>query len=150
MEESRAQRDMGVVGEHATDVLGTAKVLESAILRADLIGKLLRSSLALAACSVAGTASGLSGSKTEADVIVKHARVYTMNAQQAWAEAVAVRGDRILAIGTEKQVDAYRGTSTRVLDAGGRLVLPGITDCHVHFIDGSLAMTGSNWTMQRT
>ena len=61
-----------------------------------------------------------------------------MNPKQAWAEAIAVRGDEILAVGSAKDVEAYRGSKTRVIDAGGRLVLPGLTDCHTHFLDGAL------------
>ena len=75
-----------------------------------------------------------------ADIVVLNARVYTMNPKQAWAEAIAVRGDEILAVGSAKDVEAYRGSKTRVIDAGGRLVLPGLTDCHTHFLDGALSL----------
>src|SRR5258708_36109824 len=73
-----------------------------------------------------------------ADVIVTNARIYTVNPQQKWAEAIAVRGDKIIAVGDRKQVEALRGPATKVIDAGQRLVLPGFTDCHIHFLDGSL------------
>ena len=76
-----------------------------------------------------------------ADVIVINARIYTVNPQQKWAEAIAVRGDKIVAVGERKQVDALRGTATKVIDAGQRLLLPGFTDCHIHFMDGSLGLT---------
>jgi len=76
-----------------------------------------------------------------ADVIVTNARIYTVNAQQKWAEAIAVRGDKIVAVGERKQIDALRGPATKVIDAGQRLLLPGFTDCHIHFMDGSLGLT---------
>lgn len=76
-----------------------------------------------------------------ADVIVTNARIYTVNPQQKWAEAIAVRGDKIVAVGERKQVEALRGPATRVIDAGQRLLLPGFTDCHIHFMDGSLGLT---------
>ncbi len=76
-----------------------------------------------------------------ADVILVNARVYTVNPQQAWAEAIAVRGAKILAVGDKKKIEAYRGKATKVIDAEGRLVLPGFTDCHIHFMDGSLGLT---------
>src|SRR5690348_10037409 len=76
-----------------------------------------------------------------ADVILTHARIYTVNSKQAWAEALAVRGEKIVAVGTEQEIAPYRGSSTKVMDAGGRLVLPGFTDCHVHFVDGSIGLT---------
>jgi predicted amidohydrolase YtcJ len=75
-----------------------------------------------------------------ADVLILHARIYTVDAKHPWAEAVAVRGEKILAVGTEQEIEQYRGTSTKIIDAKGRLVLPAFTDCHVHFIDGSMAM----------
>ena len=76
-----------------------------------------------------------------ADAIVIHARIYTVNPKQAWAEALAVREGKIVAVGNNREMDAYRGPSTKQIDAGGRLVLPGFTDCHVHFMDGSMGLT---------
>ncbi len=75
-----------------------------------------------------------------ADVVLIHARIYTVNPRQPWAEAVAIREGKILAIGTDQEVANYRGASTKVVDAKGRLVLPGFTDCHVHFMDGSFSL----------
>jgi predicted amidohydrolase YtcJ len=80
-------------------------------------------------------------SSQPADVIVINARIYTVNPQQKWAEAIAVRGDKIVAVGERKQIEALRGPSTKVIDAGQRLLLPGFTDCHIHFMDGSLGLT---------
>jgi len=76
-----------------------------------------------------------------ADTIVVHGRIYTENEKQPWAEAAAIRGDRILAVGNDQQINAYRGKNTRVVDAGGKLVLPGFEDCHIHFMDGSLGLS---------
>ena len=76
-----------------------------------------------------------------ADVIVTNARVYTVNPQQKWADAIAIRGDKIVAVGETAKIEGYRGAATKVIDAGGRLVLPGFTDCHIHFMDGSLGLT---------
>jgi len=76
-----------------------------------------------------------------ADVIITNARVYTVNPQQKWAEAIAIRGDRIAAVGTRKEVELLRGPATKVIDAGGRLLLPGFADCHIHFMQGSLGLT---------
>lgn len=76
-----------------------------------------------------------------ADTVILNARIYTVNANQPWAEALAIRGDKVLAVGSAKDISAYRGPSTKVIDAQGRLVLPGFTDCHIHFMDGSLGLT---------
>jgi predicted amidohydrolase YtcJ len=79
-----------------------------------------------------------------ADVILIQARIYTVNPQQPWAEALAIRDGKILAVGKEDEISQYRGTSTKVIDAKGRLVLPGFTDCHVHFMDGSFSLEQVN------
>lgn len=75
-----------------------------------------------------------------AETVIVNARIYTVNVRQPWAEAIAIRGGKILAVGSAKEIAPYRGASTRVIDAKGKLVLPGFTDCHVHFLDGSLAL----------
>jgi predicted amidohydrolase YtcJ len=68
-----------------------------------------------------------------ATLIVHNAKVYTMHDAQPTAEAVAVRGDRIVLVGTSAAALALRGTDTRVLDAQGRALIPGIQDAHGHF-----------------
>lgn len=92
-------------------------------------------------CVVGIAASAAAQSSQPADVIVTNARIYTVNPQQAWAEAIAIRADKIVAVGDKAKIEAYRASATKVIDAGGRLVLPGFTDCHIHFIDGSLGLT---------
>jgi predicted amidohydrolase YtcJ len=77
-----------------------------------------------------------------ADVIVQHAHVYTVDKTRPWAEAIAIRDGKILAVGTLQTVEKLRGATTKIVDAGGRVVLPGFTDCHVHFMSGSEALTG--------
>ncbi len=91
------------------------------------------------AAAAAGDAS--QSAVPPADLIVTNARIYTVNQSQKWAEAIAVRGSRIVAVGNRKDVEALRGPSTKVVDAGQRLLLPGFTDCHIHFMDGSLGLT---------
>src|SRR5579864_9852281 len=75
-----------------------------------------------------------------ADLIVTNAKVYTVDKQQPRAEAVAVLGERIDAVGSASAIDAWRGPGTRVIDAGGKLVLPGFNDAHVHFMDSGLGL----------
>ena len=85
-------------------------------------------------------ASGPSAKAPVADLIVAHGKVYTLNAKQPWAQAVAVRSGKIVAVGGDAEIDKLRGPGTKVIDAGGRLVLPGFVDCHIHFLDGSLSL----------
>ena len=75
-----------------------------------------------------------------ADTIVLHGRVYTENAKQPWAQAVAIRGARIVAVGSDTEIEKMRAMGTKVVDAAGRLVLPGFVDSHIHFMDGSLSL----------
>ena len=63
-----------------------------------------------------------------ADTIVFHARIYTVNEKQPWAQALAIRDAKIVAVGSEKDVEKYRGTSTKIIDAKGNLILPGFED----------------------
>ena len=78
--------------------------------------------------------------RVPADTVLVHARIYTVNSAHPWAEALAIRDGKILAVGSPKQISRLRGPSTNVIDARGRLVLPGLTDCHVHFMEGSLLL----------
>src|SRR6266480_2399423 len=75
-------------------------------------------------------------SKPSATLIVTNAAVYTVDKQHPKAEAVAVIGDRIVAVGSRADIDLWHGPQTKVIDAGGKLLLPGSNDAHVHFIQG--------------
>ncbi len=75
-----------------------------------------------------------------ADLVVLHGKIYTVNTKQPWAEALAIRGGKIIAVGSDKQMESYRGASTQVIDAKGHLVLPGFVDTHVHFTGGSFSL----------
>lgn len=70
--------------------------------------------------------------QTTADVVIRNARVYTVDKDQPWAQAVAVHGDRIVRVGSDQEIQPYIATSTRVIDAGGRVMLPGFIDSHLH------------------
>src|SRR6202166_1586011 len=79
-------------------------------------------------------------SQTAADIVVLHGRIYTLDSKQPWAEALAIRGDKIVAVGDDASIGKFRGSDTKVIDAAGQLVLPGFVDCHIHFMDGSLSL----------
>ena len=74
--------------------------------------------------------------KPSATLIITNAAVYTVDKRHPKADAVAVIGDRIVAVGSSTEINSWRGPSTRVIDAGGKLVLPGFNDAHLHFIPG--------------
>lgn len=73
-----------------------------------------------------------------ADLIVVNARVATMHHAKSAAEALAVRGGRFSAVGSEAEVRRLAGPVTRVINAGGRTVIPGLNDSHTHLIRGGL------------
>jgi predicted amidohydrolase YtcJ len=75
-------------------------------------------------------------SKPAADLIITNANVWTGDDAHPKAQAVAMLGDRIVAVGSNADVALWRGSRTKVIDAGGKLLLPGFNDAHVHFVDG--------------
>jgi predicted amidohydrolase YtcJ len=103
--------------------------------------------LALAAC--AGTAARgpapapAAGAATHApaDLVLTNARIVTMDDARPQAAALAVAGDRIIAVGDAAAISAHVGAGTRVLDLDGRLVLPGFIEGHGHYMGLGHAMT---------
>ncbi|MCW5846349.1 MAG: amidohydrolase [Anaerolineae bacterium] len=69
-----------------------------------------------------------------AELILTNARIYTLDPAQPWAEAVACGDGRVLAVGSGDDVLSLAGPETRIIDCGRHLVLPGLTDAHVHFL----------------
>ncbi len=91
-------------------------------------------------CSWLFAQSLLAQSQPSADLIVRNAKVWTVDKTNPTAQAVAVLGDRIVAVGTNADLEAWHGARTHVIDAGGQRLLPGFNDSHVHFVDGGLAL----------
>ena len=89
-------------------------------------------------CLLAGNL--LAQSKPTADLIISNAKVWTADNAHPTAEAVAVLGDRFVAVGSNAEVQEWRGPATKVIDAGGKLLLPGFNDAHVHFVGGGLQL----------
>ncbi|HPU92608.1 MAG TPA: amidohydrolase [Candidatus Saccharicenans sp.] len=90
-------------------------------------------------------------SKVEiADLLLTRARIYTVNTAHPWAEAVAVKGDKIIFVGTSREARKFAGKETKIIDAGGKLLLPGIQDSHLHFLSGSLNLTRVDLSETRT
>jgi predicted amidohydrolase YtcJ len=96
----------------------------------------MKCKFALSVLMIMATLSANAESKPSATLVVTNAAVYTVDKQHPKAEAVAVIGDRIVAVGSRAEIDLWRGPQTKVIDAGGKLLLPGFDDAHVHFIQG--------------
>ena len=70
------------------------------------------------------------------DLILIHGKIWTENPQQPEAEAVAVLGNHIAGVGSSTDMLKLTGPATRVIELGGKRVVPGFNDSHVHFVDG--------------
>lgn len=113
------------------------------VIRAGASGRKVWQMISL--CSVlcaagAGASCGDSSPVPRADLIVTNAKVWTVDPAAPQAEAVAITGDRIVAVGSAAQVAVWRGEGTRVIDAKGRAVLPGFNDAHIHLIEGGMQL----------
>jgi len=84
-------------------------------------------------------------SNESADIILNNARVYTMDDDQPWAEAVAIKGNKILAVLSDKRhIKRYTGADTRIVDLEGKFVLPGFIDAHTHFSGAGAQLQDAN------
>ena len=104
-------------------------------MRSKLIVATLVASASLAAAQQAGG---------PADLILVNGRVYTVDAARPWAEAIAIRGSRIVAIGTNADARLYTGAGTRTIDVKGAFVSPGFNDAHVHIDSTGSLLVGVN------
>ncbi len=87
----------------------------------------------------------------KADLIVTNAKIVTLDAASTVAQALAVREGRIVAVGGNDAVEALVGSATRRLDAGGRTVIPGLINSHIHAVRAGLTYaTEVNWIGART
>jgi predicted amidohydrolase YtcJ len=91
---------------------------------------------ALVLCCSLAFARPSSAAELPADLVILNAHVFTVDDARPEAQAVAVRGERIALVGADEDVKRVVGPRTRVIDARGRLLLPGFQDDHVHFLDG--------------
>jgi len=76
-----------------------------------------------------------------ADIVFLNGVVWTVNPNQPKAEALAIKGNRILKVGTSSEMERVTGDSTKVVNLDGAFVLPGFTDSHTHFLDGGFSLS---------
>ena len=86
----------------------------------------------------------MSANGSSADSVFVNGAVYTVDAARRWARAVAVKGGRIVAVGTDADVEEHVGTRTEVVDLDGKMLVPGFQDAHVHPPSGGLEMLQCN------
>ena len=95
--------------------------------------------LVLAGCGPAGPAA-----EATADVVYTNGRIYTVNPDQRWVDAVAIKDGRFLVVGAEFDIVDTIGPDTEVVDLDGRYVMPGIVDAHIHPYDVSIKAEQGN------
>ena len=83
-------------------------------------------------CVLALVAWAGCANRTAPDTILVNGKIFTANPAQPWAQAIAIKGDRVVAVGDTTAISALAGSSTRRIDAGGRAIIPGINDAHTH------------------
>ena len=91
--------------------------------------------LIIAATTVGITACAQTAERdvfSSADTIYTNARIYTVDPEQRWAEAVAIEDGAFIAVGTAAEVATFAGDDTRVVDLEGKMILPGLFDSHIH------------------
>lgn len=94
--------------------------------------------LAVCALLVSSGSESVSA-RPPADLILSGGRVFTAEARTPWAEAVAIRGERIVFVGSTQEALGLKGPKTEVMDLSGRLILPGFNDSHIHLVNGALS-----------
>jgi predicted amidohydrolase YtcJ len=95
------------------------------------------------ACATPVPSRAPAGPKPDAKATgaVVHARVWTGDAKHPWASAVAWRGERIVAVGTDSEIAALLAPGVTAIDAHGGMAVPGFIDAHLHFIEGGFGLT---------
>jgi hypothetical protein len=78
------------------------------------------------------------------DTVLIHGHIYTGNPKAPWAQALAISGTRIEAVGTDREILTHKQPQTKVIDLQGRTVIPGISDSHIHMWFGGLELHGLN------
>lgn len=88
-----------------------------------------------------GLLASTAEAKQAADLVLTNAHIYTLDAKHPWAEAIAIKGDRIVAVGSAAEIARFQGPATKSIDLAGQFVMPGFTDAHLHFLAGGDYLT---------
>ncbi len=92
--------------------------------------------------SLPGAAFAAASTTDRASVIFRSGKVYTLDATKPWAQAVAVAGEKIVAVGSDADVLAHAGPETKVIDLAGRMLMPGFVEAHIHPFLGAFLTPG--------
>lgn len=81
---------------------------------------------------------------TSADMVLLNGKIWTGASDSSFAQAMAIDGNRILAVGSDDEIKKFVGDSTRVIDLKNKLVTPGFNDAHIHFLSGSMILSSAD------
>lgn len=98
----------------------------------------------MCAITMVAGCGGATSTEPDAELAIVNARVWTVDPGRPEAQAVAVRAGRITAVGTVGEVRRLIGPATRVIDAGGRFLMPGFHDSHIHLMGGGYRLDAVN------
>lgn len=103
-------------------------------------GALLLAALALAACGTA-TDDGTPSTSTQANadaasLILTNGKIHTLDSTHGMVSAMAIRDGLVVAVGSDTDIQAHAGAGTQTIDLGGRTVIPGLNDSHLHLVRG--------------
>ena len=102
--------------------------------------------LSLICAAAAMRVMSVASEDTSAAVVFHHAQVFTAEYDRPYAEAVAIRGDRIIAVGTLRSVEQIAGPTARKVDLHGKFLMPGMIDPHVHPIYGGITLIQASFS----
>jgi predicted amidohydrolase YtcJ len=97
--------------------------------------------IALFVCLFIGGSLGSAQNQPTADLVITNAKIFTVSEENPYVQAIAVKDGKILALGSNQDIAPYTGTTTKVLDVEGKLVIPGFIDAHCHFGSGGHSLS---------
>jgi hypothetical protein len=103
--------------------------------------KLILTLLVMAALMAINFRAHADDKRLAPDIVIINANIHTIDQDRPTAEAVAILGNWIVAVGSNKEIKKLAGAQTREIDAKGQLVLPGFNDAHVHFLGGGFQLS---------
>ena len=112
-------------------------------MREKIFAKLLGIVVGTTFCILAlGLGAVCQASDQVADYILTNGKIFTVNEKQSWAEAIVVKGNKIIFVGTVKEAETFAGETTKIGDLKGKMVMPGLVDTHLHAMVGAVATSG--------
>ena len=118
-----------MTGSIARTASGGKNVAGTVVLRVQVVAVIVSLVSCLSLYDVRAAENG------KADVVLRHGKIYTADPARSFQQSIAFTGNSIVAVGDDQDVEPLIGTGTKVIDLGGKLVLPGLIDTHTHTSD---------------